>query len=29
MAVQAVDYEEGVAGNIEVYQKSINERWNL
>lgn len=26
---QAVDYEEVVAGNIEVYQKPINERWNL
>ena len=26
---QAVDYEEVVAGNIEVYQKPINERWSL
>ncbi len=26
---QAVDYEEVVAGDIEVYQKPINERWNL
>ena len=26
---QAVDYEEVVAGNIEVYQKPINERWGL
>lgn len=31
MAVQIaiVDYEEIVSGNIEVYQKPINERWNL
>ena len=26
---QAVDYEEVVARNIEVYQKPINERWSL
>ena len=26
---QAVDYEAVVAGNIEVYQKPINERWGL
>ncbi len=26
---QAVDYEEVVAGNIEVYQKPINEHWSL
>ncbi|MCY4569008.1 MAG: Gfo/Idh/MocA family oxidoreductase, partial [Candidatus Poribacteria bacterium] len=26
---QAVDYEAVVAGDIEVYQKPINERWNL
>lgn len=26
---QAVDYEEVVAGNIEIYQKPINERWGL
>ncbi len=26
---QAVEYEEVVAGNIEVYQKPINERWGL
>ena len=26
---QAVDYAEVVAGNIEVYQKPINERWGL
>jgi len=26
---QAVDYEDVVAGDIEVYQKPINQRWGL